>query len=236
MARSQHLSMHAMFVVSNLSMIRRLAIAVPLMLLIACGSLFFYGHLLNKRAQVIVRAGYELSEKQAPTVSEIQAYFGHQLRLEECRASDCSYGVEVSNRVLAGLHLAPYTEMKSQFWVRDGIVLINALTYSITVNRRNTVVSHLQIDFCNECQTFAIHPWDASSPLDTNGIVEIGSKVSAPSRRTVLSLNTGCLITLSDCRSVADLLPTVWHQTGDRKIACLIKNDRGFVQKPANWS
>jgi hypothetical protein len=224
-----------MFVVSNYLMVRRLTIAVALGTLIAFGSLFFYGHLVNKRAQVMVRSAYELSEKQTPTVSDLQERFGHQLRLQECRASDCAYGVQVSNRILAALHLAPYTEMESQFWVRDGLVVMNAMTYSTTVNRRNNVVTHVQIDLCDDCQTFAIHPWDAASPLDTNGIVEVGSQVSSLRRRSALSLNTGCLVKLNGCQSVADLLPTVWKQTADRKIACVIQNDRGFVQKPANW-
>ncbi len=125
--------------------------------------------------------------------------------------------------------------MESQFWVRDGLVVMNALTYSTTVNRRTNVVTHVQIDLCNDCQTFAIHPWDAASPLDTNGIVEIGSQVSSLSRRSALSLNTGCLVKLNGCQNVADLLPTVWKQTADMKIACAIQNNEGFVQKPANW-
>jgi hypothetical protein len=213
--------------------IRRSSIAIAVVVLIACGFLLWYRHVLNKRAQVILRAAFELSEKQAPTLSDIQKHFGQELRVEECRASDCAYRVAVSNRVLAVLHLAPYTEMESHFWVRNGVVLMNMLNYTTTVNRRNTVVSHVQIDFCGDCQSFSIHSWDAASPLDTNGIVEIGSAVSAQSRRTVLSLNTDCLTKLNGCQSVADLLPAVWRQTVDSKIACVIQNDRGFVEKPA---
>jgi hypothetical protein len=213
---------------------RRSLIAIVVVVLIACGSLFWYRHVLSKRAQVIVRAAFELSEKQAPTLSDIQKHFGQGLRLEGCRASDCAYRVAVSNRVLAVLHLAPYTEMESHFLVRKGLVLMNMLNYTTTVNRHNRVVSHVQIDFCGDCQSFSIHPWDAASPLDTNGIVEVGSEVSAQVRRTVLALNTGCLTKFNGCQSVADLLPTVWRQTADSKIACVIQNDRGFVEKPTN--
>jgi len=106
--------------------------------------------------------------------------------------------------------------------------------YTTTINGHHRIVSHVQIDFCKDCQTFAIHPWDEASPLDTNGIVEIGNRASAESRRTALSLNTGCLTKLSGCQSVADLLPTIWKETADGKIACVIQNDRGFIQKPAN--
>jgi hypothetical protein len=193
-------------------------------------------HLLNERSLAIVRTAYELSEeKQTPNVADIQEHFGNRLRLDECRASECAYRVVVSNQILAALRIVPYTEMESHFWTRDGVVLNNMVDYTTTVNRHYRIVSHVQIDFCKGCQTFAIDPWGATSPLDTNGIVEIGNKASAESRRTVLSLNTGCLTKLGGCQSVADLLPAVWKQTTDNRIACVIQNDRGFVQKPANW-
>jgi len=84
-------------------------------------------------------------------------------------------------------------------------------------------------------QSFAVHPWDAVSPLDTNGLVEIGNEASAQSRRTALSLDTGCLTKFGGCKNIAELLPTVWKQTAQKKIACVIENDRGRLQKPANW-
>jgi hypothetical protein len=216
--------------------IRQLTIAVALSVLVACGSLFLYVHVLNERSLAILRTAYELSgKKQTPNVADIQEHFGNRLRLDECRASECTYRVVVSNQILAALRIVPYTEMQSHFWTRDGVVLTNMVDYTTTVNRHYRIVSHVQIDFCKDCQAFAIHPWGAASPLDTNGVVEIGNKALAESRRTVLSLNTGCLTKFGGCQSVADLLPTVWKQTGDKKIACVIQNDRGFVQKPANW-
>ncbi len=218
-------------------MIRRFTIALALFILIACGPLFFYVHLLNARSRAIVRTAYELSErKQAPNLADIQEQFGRRLRLDECRASDCTYRVVVSNQILAALHIVSYAEMESYFWTRDGIVLMDMVNYSTTVNRDHRIVSHVQIDFCNDCQTFAIHPWDAASPLETNGLVEIGNKASPQSRRAALSLDTGCLTKLAGCQTVADLLPTVWKQTADKKIACVIQNDRGFVQRPPTGS
>ena len=185
----------------------------------------------------MVRTAYELSDqKQIPTLAEIQERFGKGLkRLDACPPSECSYTVVLSNRVLAALHVVPYTEIESYFWVRNGMVLENMVNYTTKVNHRYNVVSHVQVDFCKGCQTFAIHPWDESSPLDTNGLVEIGNEASAQDRRTVLALNTRCLTKLGGCDSVADLLPTVWEQTANKRIACKIRNDRGFIEKPANW-
>lgn len=214
----------------------RLTIAVAFAVLIACGSLYLWAHLLNQRAQTIVHTAFELTEQhQPPTVADIQKRFGSTLRLDQCRASECGYRAVVSNRILAALQIVPRTEMESYFWAKDGVVFRNMVDYTTTVNRRYRIVSHVQIDFCEGCEAVSVHPWDAASPLDTNGIVEIGNEASVQSRRTVLSLNTDCLTRLGGCQSVADLLPTVWRQTAEKKIACVIQNDRGFVQKPPNW-
>jgi hypothetical protein len=96
-------------------------------------------------------------------------------------------------------------------------------------------VSHVQIDFCKGCVYIAVHPWDATSPLDTNGIVQIGNESSAQGLRTVPSLNTDCFTKYDGCQSVADMLPTVWKQTVEMKIACILQNNEGVVQKPTDW-
>src|SRR5882762_375269 len=118
--------------VSKILMIRRLAISVALAGMVACGSLFLYAHLLNQRAETMLRTAYELSDQeQIPTLADIRARFGQRVKqLDGCPPSECSYTVVLSNRVLAALHVAPYTEMKSYFWVRDGVVLENMVDYT----------------------------------------------------------------------------------------------------------
>ena len=208
--------------------------AVLFSVLIACLTVLCYSHLLRKRAEFIVRTTYELSEeKQSHGVDEIRQRFGSRLQLNECSGSKCLYKIVLSNRVLAALHLAPYTEMQSYFWAKDGVILTNMLDYTTTVSYHHRVVSHVQVDFCEGCQVVAIHPWDTAS-MDTNGIFEIGSEASAQSRRTILSINVGCLTRFLGCQTIADLLPAVWKRTADKKIACVIQNDRGFVEKQ-NW-
>jgi hypothetical protein len=224
------------WLVSNLLVLRRSIITMMVAALIACGSVFSYLNHLAKRAGFIVGTAYELSEeKHTPTVADIRQRLGSRLHVDECVGAECSFTITVSNRVLAALHIVPYTELQSYFWARDGVVLENMLNYTTTVNHRHRIVSHVQIDFCKGCGYIAVHPWDASSPLDTNGLVQIGNESSAQSLRTVLSLNTDCFRKYDGCQSVADLLPTVWRQTPEMKIACILQNDRGFVQKPANW-
>ena len=217
-------------------MIRRFIAAVAVLALIVCESILLYSYLLSKRARFIVGTTYQLTQqKRIPTVEDIRERFGSGLRLDECSGSVCLYSVVLSNRVLAVLHVVPDTEMQSYFWTRDGAVVRNMLNYTTEVNRRYRLFSHVQISFCKGCQIVAVHPWDAASRLDTNGLIEIGSDASDQSRRTVLSINTGCLTRFGGCRSVVDLLPAVWSQTADGKIACVIKNDQGLVEKSKNW-
>jgi hypothetical protein len=168
-------------------------------------------------------------------VADIRQRFGSRLQLDGCLGSDCSYSVTLSNRFLAALHIVPYTELQSYFQTRDGVVWANMLNYTTTVKRRHRIVSHVQIDFCKGCGYIAVHPWDAASPLDTNGLVEIGNESSAQSLRTVLSFSADCFTKYDGCQSVADMLPTVWKETAEMKIACILQNDEGFVQKPTNW-
>ncbi len=184
----------------------------------------------------MLQTAYELSEqKQTPTVAQLRELYGTRLKqLDGCAGLDCGYEVTFSNRSLAALRLVPYAEMQAYFRVRHGAVLGEMLNYTTQVEHRYSVVTHVQTDICDTCQAFAIDPWIESSPVNTNGVVEIGSKTPASSRRAVLSLNTRCL-TQGGCVTVADLLPTVWRRTADKRIACRIQTDKGWVEKPAGW-
>jgi len=203
----------------------------------ACGLLLLYTHLLHKHADSVLQNVYELSQQRpAPVLADVQQRFGRELKqLDGCSDSKCTYTVLLSNRALAAARIAPYAEIKSYFRVERGLVVGTMIDYTATVGRRDSVVSHVQIDFCEGCQMFALHPWDNSSPLHTNGLVEIGSDAPAQNIRTVLSLNTRCMTMFGGCETVADLLPTVWQRTANKEIACRIQNDRGFVVRPANW-
>lgn len=212
-------------------MIRRFIAAVAVLALIVCESILLYSYLLSKRARFIVGTTNQLTQqKRIPTVEDIRERFGSRLRLDECSGSVCLYSVVLSNRVLAALHVVPYTEMQSYFWTRDGTLLFNMLDYTTTVDHGYRVVTHIQTDFCKGCQKVDIHPWDATSPLDTNGLVGIGSEATAQRRRIVLSINTDCLTRFRGCRTIADLLPAVWKQTADGRIACTVENDQGRVR------
>ena len=140
--------------VSNSYVTRRLAIAVALAAFIACGSVFWHLHLLTKRVRFIAATAYELAQaKQTPSMADIRQRFSSGLR-DECVGSECTYTVTVSNRVLAVLHIAPYTELQSYFWTRDGVLLENMLNYTTTVNRDHRVVSMCRLTSARAVDTF----------------------------------------------------------------------------------
>lgn len=216
----------------------RLIVIAVLSLAGAIATLLLYSHLLRRRAETLLRNSYELSNQAGNTVTVgvLQQRFGSQLKqLYGCAASqsECGYEVVVSNRLLAATHLARYAEMKSQFDLRDGVVIQNMVDYSTNVPDGSSIVTHVQIDFCKTCDSFSLHPWEAS-PTTTNGLVEIGSASSIEKKHHVLSLDVRCMTKRGGCSTVAELLPTVW-QYRDGRIICRIPNHEGFVDYPSEW-
>jgi hypothetical protein len=220
--------------VSKSSMNRRLIVTV-LVVGVAVGSFCCYSYLLKRRAGYIVQTAFELSEqKHSPTLADIRSRFGNSLKtMEGCTTSRCSYEVELSNKVIADLHLVPYTEIKSYFWVMDGVVVGNMVDYTTVVKHQYSVVSHVQIDYCEKpCTRFYLHPWSTSAALDTNGLVEVGSASSVRSKQIAMGLNTSCMAKLGGCSNVAELLPTVWQRTSEDRISCRVPNTTGTADAP----
>lgn len=198
--------------------IRRCLSAVAVAACVATVGLCVYSQILKERADTLIRFTHELSNHQdaPPTLAILEKRFGAQLKpLDGCTPSHwCGYRVSLSNKVLAALRIAPYTQLESEFWASDGVVETNMLNYTTIVRRRYSIVVHAQTDFTN-ADSFYLHPWGDSSPLDTNGLVVISSGVPAEQRNTALALNLGCLTSFVGCDTVADLLPTVWQRTTD---------------------
>jgi len=213
--------------------------AAAALLLVAVAACGLYAHLLKTRTESLINSAYELSNRPADAdglpFAVVRARYGEELRkLPNCTPDGCAYEVALTNRVFSFLHVLPYTELRSQFWVRDGMVFENMLDYQTAIDRRTNVVAHAAIQYCNDCTTFYLHPWGDSSPLDTNGFVSIGSASISAKKRMVLSLNPACMTKLDGCASVAELLPTVWERTGNA-IRCRIPNKEGMVDAPPGW-
>ena len=217
--------------------VHRKLITALLVLAAAVGSLFVYSHLIEMRAKRMVQNTLTLSARITPfPLAVLQQHYGKRLQPEEgCAPSECNYEVMVSNRVLAALHLVPYTELRSSFWVRNGEVIVNELDYATRVDSSRTVTVHAALDF-DYGSVFTLHPWSDSTPLDTNGLASISSGSTVTKKQVVFALNTSCLTKLGGCSSVAELLPTVWERTANGAIRCRIPNREGFVDRPSSWT
>lgn len=216
--------------------IRCLNLLIAVAVCVAIFSLYIYSQLLTKRAEALVQATYELSNRRGapPTLAVLQSGFGGQLQqMEGCAPSQCSYEVFLSNRCLASLKIVPYTELRSQFWVRDGVINGNMLDFTTRVHDRYSIVVHAQTDF-KDTDEFYVHPWGDSTPMDTNGLVAITAGAPLEKKKIALALNLSCLTKIGGCSTVADLLPTVWRLKANGNIDTRIQNHEGFIDAPTS--
>ena len=160
---------------------------------------------------------------------------GHLRRTSQskpgCTPAYCAYEVVESNWVLAALHWTPYSELRSEIWFRDGILGASILDFTSTANPRHSIVAHVFIQE-GEGLEFDLHPWETSSPADTNGIVDVSPKSLLAHENAVLGFDTRCLTSHRGCVSVAELLPTVWEQASDGSIRCRLPNHKGLIEGP----
>jgi hypothetical protein len=217
-------------------MARRLALASAVAVVLAVFSFTLYGYWISEQARFMLRTAQEFSEQETqPTVDEIRQRFGARLQVDYCGADSCSYKVTVSNQIVAALHLVPYTELQSNFWVRNGLVYENLLDYMTTVRDRKNVTAHAAVQFEKGC-VFSLDPWEDSSPTNSNGLADIAPDCPSAEKQVVLDLNIACLTKLGGCGTIADLIPTMWKHNADGTIRCRIPSCEGFVHPPASWT
>lgn len=212
--------------VSNqyMRLVCRLAVLGGILALLLVGAIGIYLHQLKRSADKVVRFSYTLSQREnLPTLDEIRRQFGTQLKQPDpCTASGCQYEVMLSNLVLAGIHLAPYTALRSTFWVKDGLVESNSLIFWTGGGQRRMVVIDVLTKYCDRCDSFTVNPCDGSTESVASGSADIGYRSTAENKRTALTLGTACLTSLRGCDTIADLLPTEWQRTSDSTIQCQV--------------
>lgn len=201
----------------------RLTVVGILVLLPVCAA-SIYLYWLKRSADNVVRVSYELAQQQQPpTLDEIRQRFGPKLKQPDpCTPFGCGYEVMLSNRVVAELHLAPYTALRSLFWVKDGVVESNSIVFW-TAGGQGRVVNVLT-KYCDQCDSFVVNPCEDLIESVASGYVEIGYRSAAENKRTALTLGTACLATLRGCGAIPELLPTVWQRMPDGTIQCHIPN------------
>jgi hypothetical protein len=208
-------------------------LAILLGLLAVCAS-GIYLYCVKRNANSVVRIAYELSlNGRPPTIQELRQRFGSALRQPDpCAPDGCGYDLFVSNRFLAAIGLIPYTALRSNYWVKNGVVYANRLEFWTVTVRGPMVLSYVVINYCDHCDSFTISPWTDSSSLGTTGSVQIGYAASAENKRKAIALETECLTRLRGCSNIAELVPELWRQTSARSISCRIPNHEGIVEAP----
>jgi hypothetical protein len=201
--------------------LQRIVVVGVLLTVFLVAALLIYSKKLKHSAEEVVRVSYELSQRESPpTLEDLRQRLGTQLRQSAtCTDSGCGYEVTLSNRLLSKLRLAPYTALRSSFWVRDNVLEENVLEVW-TVSRRGGMVAYVDAKYCEECNDFDIVPCAGATASVRSGSVSIGSRSRSVDKKTAFGFNTECLSSLRGCASVAELLPTIWGTTSEGTFQC----------------
>ena len=208
--------------------VQQLAVVGIVLILMFLGALVIYSNRLKRNAEKVVRVSYELSQQEhPPALDDIRHQFGTQLKQSAaCTASGCEYEVTLSNRVLAEIRLAPYTALRSSFWVKGDLLEENDLGLFTVSRRGRGIVAYVDAKYCKRCENFDINPCMGSMASVASGSVQIGSGSRLTDKRTAFAFNTGCLSSLRGCASIAELLPTIWQRTAAGTVQCATTEQR----------
>src|SRR5215470_5612291 len=195
--------------------VRIAIIAAVCSLIIGLCIIWAYSLELEHRANRLVRVCYELSKRGIPPgLEEVRNVFGSDLQqLGPCSNDGCGYEVNVSNGVLHALHLAPYTNLRIQFWEVKGVMQSNSV-YFYTIP--HGIVS-LLVKYCKACDPPNLNPYENASTSFT-GYVEIDLSAPEIARKKAFGMDAACLTKWGGCDSTAQLLPTVWQKAGQNTV------------------
>lgn len=174
-----------------------------------------------------------------PTLAKAQALFDGKLQpVAPCKPEECEYRFELNNRVLSTIRWAPFSEIEISTWVENGYARTTIVDFTSAANDSHSIVSHLYIQDGggpirdDTALEFDLDPWEESSPADTNGIVVVRPESFRVHEAVVRGFDVSCLTSFHGCRTIADLLPTVWGVKGDGRIKCRLPNHEGFIENP----
>jgi hypothetical protein len=157
---------------------------------------------LRDSADWVIRSSYELfQQEQRPSLDSVQARFGDKLRqTSPCKDVGCGFEVVVSNRLLARLHLAHFTTLKSTFWVRNGTVDENVVEFWTVREDGAMILAYTDAKYCKACNDFS-----------SGDSLNIDLSSQAPRKHGAFGFNANCLLNVKGCGKPADLLPAVQH-------------------------
>jgi hypothetical protein len=201
---------------------RRIATGGILIALLLVSALVIYSAWLDHAAAKTVRLSYELLQREpSPALNDLRRQFGRELQQSAtCSFAGCGYDITLSNRILAQLHLAPYTALRSAFWVRDDVLVENTLEVWTSTSRERMIVAYADAKYCKDCTEFDVVPCEGRKSEIASGSVRVGSRSTPTQKRRAFGFNAECLSTPKGCGSVAELLPTIWDETKDGMMQC----------------
>ena len=189
--------------------------------------LFAYSAFIQKRASQIVADLGAMSTADDPNASfeSLKRQYGSNLKRSEwCSSKRCEYEVSVNNRMLAALHVAPYAEMSTVFFIDNGSFSGAITNYTVTRRDGVGIFVHVQEDYCRQnCSAsdwLAVNPHGHRSTDFSNGMVEFNGSATAEQRQASHSFNFRCFSPLSHCKDIVDLLPAIWERNPDGSMRC----------------
>jgi hypothetical protein len=177
--------------------------------------LVIYSTWLDHKAAKTIRLSYELVQREpSPTLDDLRRHFGGDLQQSAtCSSAGCGYEITLSNRILAQVHLAPYSALRSAFWVKDGVLEENTLEVWTRASRERMIVAYADAKYCEQCAEFDVVPCEGPKSEIASGSVRVGSRSTPIQERNAFGFNAKCLTTPKGCGSIAELLPTIWDET-----------------------
>jgi hypothetical protein len=195
--------------------------AVLCALLVVAVAIFVLGSVMRTQrdAMMLIAELKDLSVSSRPndTFDSFQRKYGRSKfkYSDPCVMHFCTYEVDISNKAIAKLHLAPYTEMKAWFRVERGQLVLALVEYRSALKRPYTPVVHVQQGICvHGCGVrFDVNPHGTNTQM-WNGLVEFNPRATQPEREAALAFNLGCFYRTTGCKDITELLPAVWQRVG----------------------
>jgi hypothetical protein len=105
-------------------LVKRLSVALVAVVFLSSIVVVIARFEIRRNADRIIRSSCELFQGGQPvSLDKVRARFGDELKQTyPCKDFGCGFEVVVTNRSLARFHLAKFTTLKSEFWVRNGTV------------------------------------------------------------------------------------------------------------------
>jgi hypothetical protein len=186
----------------------------------------------RRDAEAQLRQFQVLSSSNNPT-AEFNAFRqrrGTELRFLGCDRFGCAFETKaVANVVLAWLHIAPYTEMKTYFSTEGGTLKTAMLDYRVAPKGERGAIVHIQQGMCaHGCGLrFDVNPHGLAEQ-SWNGLVEFDTRATPEQRHAAVSLNVECFTRVGGCKDIVDLMPTIWGRNDQGQITSRL---RGFSQE-----